>query len=220
MKKKIVTIDEFKKKKEKKNQLNKKRNDYTSVLQLKIALVDIKPVVWRSIQVPGNYTFWDLHCAIQDAMGWYDAHLHEFIIKNKHIAIPDAEFTDDFPETKLNERNEKIMDNITEKNQSFGYIYDFGDGWEHKITFEKILPREKGVVYPRCLKGKRACPPEDCGGPWGYENLLEIIKNPEHKEYEGMMEWLGVEDDEYDPEYFDPSDVFFYDPEKAWHERV
>lgn len=94
------------------------------------------------------------------------------------------------------------------------YVYDFGDYWDHKIQLEKILPREKGVNYPICIKGKRASPPEDCGGVWGYEELLEIIKDPDHEE---TMEWLG---EDFDPEHFDPKEIVFDDPDEYLEDEI
>jgi len=189
------------------------KKKFNQVYQFKITLQGIKPPIWRRIQVPETYTFWDLHVAIQDAMGWLDYHLHEFEILNPatdsmvNIGLPD----DDFAKRVLLGWNQKIADYFTMENPSANYMYDFGDGWEHKIQLEKILPREKDVIYPVCIKGKRACPPEDCGGVGGYENFLEIIKNPEHDEYEEMLEWAG---EAYDPEHFDPKEVKFDDPDK------
>ena len=84
------------------------------------------------------------------------------------------------------------------------YDYDFGDSWRHKIVLEKILHFDKEQKYPVCIKGKRNCPPEDCGGIWGYYDLLEIIKNPKHPDYESMMDWLG---DDFDPEYLDFEEI-------------
>ncbi|MGB2728747.1 MAG: plasmid pRiA4b ORF-3 family protein [Halobacteriota archaeon] len=181
--------------------------------QFKIALKGIKPPIWRRIQVPETYNFRDLHVAIQDAMGWIDYHLHEFEMVNpatglkENIGIPN----EDFGEEVLPELNQKIADYFSMENQTADYVYDFGDSWEHKIQLEKILPREKNINYPICIKGKRACPPEDCGGIWGYAELLEIIRNPEHEEYEEMLEWLGGE---FDPEHFDVEEVGFDDLDK------
>ncbi len=90
-----------------------------------------------------------------------------------------------------------------EKNK-FSYVYDMGDNWEHELVVEKILSPEAGKHYPVCLTGKRACPPEDCGSIWGYAELLEIIKDPEHEEYEERMEWLG---EEFNPEAFNTEEV-------------
>jgi hypothetical protein len=189
------------------------KKKYAQVYQFKIALKGIKPPIWRRIQVPETYTFWDLHVAIQDAMGWDDYHLHGFELANpltglkQKIGIPDEVFDRGF----LPGWRQKIADYFSMANQSASYDYDFGDDWEHKIQLEKILPRDKGVMYPICIKGKRACPPEDCGGIWGYAELLEIIANPNHEEYEGMLRWLGGE---FDPEHFDIKEVCFDDPDK------
>ncbi len=189
------------------------KKKFNQVYQFKITLEGIRPPIWRRIHVPETYSFWDLHIAIQDSMGWLDYHLHEFTLVNPltglkvNIGFPD----DDFGRKILKGWNQKIADYFSMENPSADYIYDFGDSWEHKIQLEKTLPREKNVNYPVCIKGKRACPPEDCGGVGGYEDLLEIIKNPEHKEHGETMEWLG---EEFDPEYFDPKEVNFDDPDE------
>jgi hypothetical protein len=80
------------------------------------------------------------------------------------------------------------------------YTYDFGDNWEHTIQIEKVVDAEPGIRYPRCIDGKRACPPEDCGGAWGYGDFLKAIQDPKHSEHEEMTEWIGGE---FDPEEFD-----------------
>jgi len=190
----------------------KKKQDI--IYQFKITLKDIKPLIWRRIQVPKKYTFWDLHVAIQDAMGWYDCHLHEFEIVNpltgKKIIIGIPNEDEDFANYKtLPGWKQKINDYFFKENQSANYIYDLGDYWEHKITLEKKLLKENNITYPRCIKGKRACPPEDCGGSYGYENFSEIIRNPDDEQHEEMLEWLGGE---FDPEHFDPREVAFDDP--------
>ena len=189
------------------------KKKYTQVYQFKITLKGIKPPIWRRIQVPETYTFWELHLAIQNAMSWTVCHLHEFELVNPETGLKQFIGTqnEDFGDEVLPESNKKIADYFSMENQSAVYTYDFGDNWEHKIQLEKIVPREKGVKYPICMKGKRACPPEDCGGIWGYAELLEIIRNPKHDEYEEMLEWLGGE---FDPEYFDVEEVSFYDPDK------
>lgn len=189
------------------------KKKFNQVYQFKITLQGIKPPVWRRIQVPPTYTFWDLHVAIQDVMGWSDYHLHEFEIMNPstglkvNIGLPD----DEFGRKVLVGWNQKIADYFSIENPRADYVYDFGDNWEHKITLEKILPREENVDYPVCIKGKRACPPEDVGGIGGYEDFIEIIKNPDHEEYEEMLEWAGGE---FDPEQFDCEEVSFNDPGK------
>ena len=188
------------------------------IYQFKIELLEITPTIWRRILVPEKYSFWDLHVAIQDAMGWQDYHLHNFsILKNVFlgavsIGIPDNEgFAD--AEPQLTGWETPISDYFDEVGMQADYEYDFGDDWQHKITFEAILEKEKGVKYPRCIDGARACPPEDCGGSYGYESLLEIIANPKHKEYKGMLSWLGGK---FDPEKFNPATVKFDNPKQRF----
>ena len=189
------------------------KKKFDNVYQFKITLKGSKPPIWRKIQVPENYTFWDLHVAIQDAMGWSDYHLHVFEMFDPstglmlNIGIPDKEGdSDDLPGWKY-----KIADYFSIENQSALYTYDFGDDWEHKIELEKILPRDKNIKYPLCIAGKQACPPEDCGGVWEYEEFLEAIKNPKHKEHKEMLEWIGGDSD---PEYFDIKEVEFDNPKE------
>ena len=127
-------------------------------------------------------------------MGWENYHLYKFTIRGIDYSIPDFELEME------NAKRTKLDDVISSERERLVYEYDFGDGWEHDILVEKILPAEKGKRYPICITGKRACPPEDCGGIWGYAELLEIIQDPDHEEYEEKMEWLG---EEFDPEEFD-----------------
>lgn len=191
------------------------KRKFDQVYQFKITLKGTKPPVWRRIQVPGTYTFWDLHVAIQDAMGWEDYHLHEFELVNPFtgiktaIGMPDEELG--FYKKILAGWNQKIADWFSLENRSGNYTYDFGDSWGHIVKLEKILPRNKNVRYPTCIDGERACPPEDCGGVWGYENFLEAIKNPNHERHEELSEWIGGE---FDPEHFDVEEVLFDDPDK------
>jgi hypothetical protein len=191
------------------------------IYQFKVTLKDTKPHIWRRIQVPNTYTFWDLHVAIQDAMGWTDSHLHEFTVKNPlsinelYFGIPDEESDFDLDKTTLPGWKHKISKYISLLNPAFEYVYDFGDDWRHKVELEEVLPAEKDVVRLRCLKGKRACPPEDCGGPWGYQRLLEILADPEHEEYESSKEWIeSMKEGPFDPEHFDPQAVEFSDPKE------
>ncbi|MFA4955654.1 MAG: plasmid pRiA4b ORF-3 family protein [Candidatus Methanoperedens sp.] len=189
------------------------KRKFDQVYQFKITLKETKPPVWRRIQVPQTYTFYDLHVAIQDVMIWSDYHLHEFEIKDPStglkvaIGFPEDEFGRDI----LVGQKQKIAKYFSLENPYADYIYDFGDFWQHKIQLEKILPREESIEYPICIKGKRACPPEDVGGIGGYEDFLKILKNPKHKEYEEMLEWAGGE---FDPEQFDCEEIIFMDPAK------
>ena len=191
------------------------------VYQFKITLQDTHPPIWRRIQVPSAYTFWDLHIAIQDAMGWFDCHLHEFRIKTQTgdtlvFGIP-SEFDDDpfFDEKTLQGWKHKISEYENVLPGPFVYSYDFGDEWIHKIKFEEIQPAEVGVTYPRCINGKRACPPEDCGGLWGYEKLLEVLADPAREEHERMVEWVESQTGgPFNPDHFDPAKVVFSNPEE------
>jgi len=191
------------------------KKKYSRVYQFRITLEDIKPPVWRRIQVPETYTFWDLHVAIQDVMGWSDYHLHQFkvidpVTKTRvDIGIPDEQ--DDYYEI-LTGWKQKIPDYFTGENKKAGYTYDFGDNWNHTVLLEKILRREKGVACPICIDGQRACPPEDCGGVGGYEEFLEIIMDPGDERYKEMLAWAG----DFEPEYFDKNGVVFDDPAKRF----
>jgi hypothetical protein len=187
------------------------------VYQFKIILEKSDPVIWREIQVPDSYNFWDLHVAIQDSMGWLDGHLHQFKLHNlqtgerNRVGIPvEEEWGGSFilPGWKI-----YIAAYFSLQNKQVLYEYDFGDEWEHNITLEKILPLEPGIEYPRCLAGKQACPPEDCGGIWEYNNLLKILKNPQHVDYQEMKQQLGRE---LHPEEFDPQSVRFDNPKQRW----
>ena len=188
------------------------KNNYEQVYQFKLSMKGITPQIWRRIQVPENYTFLDLHYAIQAVMDWDDYHLHEFEVLNPKTTDPERignevdelESFDDRP--LVLEKKAKISNYFTLENKAALYRYDFGDNWEVKIRLEKILPKKEGVMYPTCTAGKRAAVPEDIGGIGGYEDTLEILKDPSHPEYEDTVEWLG---EDFDPEYFDPKDVSF-----------
>lgn len=192
------------------------------IYQFKITLGDISPDIWRRIQVPKRYTFWDLHVAIQDSMGWLDYHLHLFRFRKPHkrefveIGSPDDEIDDTtiLPGWEIN-----IADYFTEPGNVSQYVYDFGDNWEHELLFEGILLSEKGVKYPKCTAGERACPPEDCGSVSGYYRLLEILKNPKRSEYQETVDWLKGHAKNYypyRPDNFEPEKVRFENPKKRF----
>ncbi len=170
------------------------------IYQLKVTLKGIRPPIWRRVQVPSNINLGKLHRILQVVMGWTDSHLHQFIVGGTFYGEPDPDFDMD---TK-NERTAKLRQIAPGEKSRFIYEYDFGDSWEHDILVEKILPPEQGVRYPVCLTGKRACPPEDCGGIWGYAQLLETLQNPDDPEHEDMLEWVGGE---FDPEAFDLDEI-------------
>jgi hypothetical protein len=168
-----------------------------SIYQLKITLKDITPPIWRRVQVASNTPLGKLHEIVQQAMGWTNSHLHAFLIAGDRYGPPDS----DGESKDIDYRKIKLED-IAAEGSRFSYEYDFGDDWGHELVVEKVLAPEPGVKYPICLAGKRACPPEDCGGPWGYAQLLEILADPKHEEHEERKEWLG---DDFMPERFDLS---------------
>ncbi len=185
-----------------------------TVFQFKITLRHIRPPIWRRIQVPAAYSFWDLHVAIQDGMGWLDYHLHEFLIRAVpgrpalHIGIPDDApllgDIDDLPGWEI-----PVRKYLGWPKARALYTYDFGDDWEHDVVLEKVLPRTPRVRYPVCVAGRRHRPPEDVGGPGGYLRFLEAIRDPEHEEHESCLEWVGGS---FDPEAFSPAEVVFDNP--------
>jgi hypothetical protein len=188
------------------------------VYQFRVVLLEVAPPIWRSIQVPETYSFWDLHVALQDSMGWLDYHLHLFRVskpvtgKVVQIGIPDDDpFEGDEP--ILPGWEVPIASYFSHPGGVAQYDYDFGDGWEHELTLEAIVPRQQGKKYPLCLGGARACPPEDCGGVGGYEDLLTVIRTPAHEEHEDTLQWLGGR---FDPEKFDPRRVKFDDPARRY----
>jgi hypothetical protein len=181
----------------------KKRATPIDIYQIKVTLRYSKPPIWRRIQVPADVSLARLHRILQVVMGWEDYHLHQFIVDDEYYGEPHPDYEVWGPEMR-DERRAELGRLVPEEGLKFLYEYDFGDGWEHELLVEKILLSEPGVGYPRCLKGKRACPPEDVGGVWGYDGFLEVIRDPDHPEHEGLLEWVGGE---FDPEAFDLDDV-------------
>jgi len=173
--------------------------------QFRIQLKNVKkPPVWRKVIIPESFTFEQFHLVIQGAFGWRNYHLYQFSPSGYGsepvIAIPSD---DDWEKPAMNASKTRLSFVFKTANQKFTYIYDFGDDWVHSILLENILPEK--ALKATCIDGKGACPPEDCGGSWGYERLKEILKNPKHKEYKEMKEWIGIDDmeDKFDPDYFD-----------------
>lgn len=167
------------------------------IYQIKIVLDGIRPPIWRRVQVPGQMTLADLHDVIQIAMGWEDCHLHEFRIgPDRYGPVLDEDYgmnlTADTAEVTLDQV-------VTQEKAKFRYLYDFGDDWSHTLTIEKIAEANAKVGYPLCMTGKRACPLEDCGGIWGYQNILEAQQHSDDPQYAELLEWGG----DFDPEAFD-----------------
>lgn len=193
-------------------------NRRKTVFKFLIQLEGILPPVWREILVPATYSFWDLHVAIQDSMGWLDCHLHEFRFGNSGgsssvlIGIPPEEIWEDTPEV-LAGWEIPITDFFTEVGDRADYEYDFGDGWQHEVTLLASQPREKGGRYPQCPAGERACPPEDCGGIHGYQNLVDALLDPGHAEHHELSAWIP---DGWGPEVFRAELVRFDNPRRRW----
>src|SRR3990167_5782219 len=171
----------------------------TQIYQIKVALGHTAPPVWRRIEVPADIKLDKLHRVMQAVMGWTDSHMHAFRVGMVQYGTSSREF----PGMFRNERTVRL-DQLVGKGGKLIYEYDFGDGWEHELKIEKELTPEPGMRYPRCTARKRACPPDDCGGPWGYEHLLEVLRDPKHEEYDEMREWIGGD---FDPEAFDLNEI-------------
>ncbi|GAO27816.1 plasmid pRiA4b ORF-3 family protein [Geofilum rubicundum] len=167
------------------------------IFQIQIALKGVKPKIWRRVLVPSDVLLSDLHEIIQISMGWSNAHLHQFVKNDIYYGVSSGDDWDDFEIEDYSKI--KLSSFLKEEKDKFKYEYDFGDNWEHDIILEKILPIDDKTKYPVCLTGKMSCPPEDCGGVWGYSDMLEILKQPDHEEYESYIEWLGGE---FDPKSF------------------
>jgi hypothetical protein len=187
------------------------------IIRFKISLKAIRPSIWRRIEVPARYSFWDLHVAIQDAMGWVDYHLHEFRVRNARgqideVGIPNDDAFEGEPPI-LPGWKVQVADYFDRIGARATYEYDFGDSWIHDLRVEAIGPRAPRVKYPRCVAGARRCPPEDCGGPSGYAELLTVIADPSHEEHASTLQWLGGP---IDPAAFDVSAVQFDDPAERW----
>ena len=162
---------------------------------LKITLNDVKPAVLRRVEVPLGITLDRLHLTIQAAMGWTNSHLYELRAGDVGWSrpYPDADWSGDFLDARK-ARLGNVLEDIGKK--KLVYLYDFGDGWEHTIKVERLTDPEPDVLYPRLIQVSGRCPPEDCGGPWGYTEFLEAIKDPKHERHAELMEWIG---DDFDP---------------------
>lgn len=188
--------------------------------QFKIQLKNIKkPPVWRRVVVPANTSFSRFHSIIQVAMGWDNSHMYSFSPSGYRSTPWIEEDGDDqdlstlgFEDREtISAENIKLSDIFEKKGQTFTYIYDFGDDWIHIITLEKIDKTDTSTK-PKLIDGKGACPPEDCGGPWGYENIKVVLEDKKHPEYHDIKEWLfGYDEDDEDDEMFEEEEPL-WDP--------
>jgi hypothetical protein len=166
------------------------------IYQLRIALTDVTPPVWRRVLVPGGFTLDRLHRVVQYAMGWHDIHLHSFDIAGLQYGPPDP-----VGELVVHDELDTRLDAVVGKGDLFRYTYDFGDWWEHELAVEDVFGAEPDERYPTCVAGARACPPEDVGGAYGFREFRDAIDDPDHPRHEAMWAWLGRS---YDPAECDP----------------
>ncbi len=189
------------------------------ILRLHIHLLGVHPAIWRRIEIRAETTFWALHVALQNAMGWTDSHLHDFEIPRADVGEPAwigmLDFAGDEDRTIHADFDERLDSWIHCEGERFFYNYDYGDGWRNEVVVEAIEPAAPGGRYPRCLAGERACPPEDVGGPGGYETFLDALFDPQHPEHAEYRRWIGVS---FDPADFDPAKVRFESPTRRLRE--
>ena len=198
------------------------------IYQFVITLQNTDPAIYRRIEVPKSYTFWDLHVAIQDAFGWQDCHLHEFCYVDRkgnskgtfRIGSPiDDRFMDpeDIPEAGW---RMKIEDLFCDLDHRMLYLYDFGDHWAHSVVLEGMILGEKKIKYPRCTEGAYLAPPEDCGGIHGFYQMLDVLKNLKDPEYKEMVQWVNATTGRkrYILDSFDPQTIKFTNPQKRLRE--
>ena len=173
------------------------------IYQLEIWLNEIEPRIWRKFEVPHNIRLDKLNDVIQDVMGWTNSHLHSFNVGEDEYSMP-YPGDDAYNEGMLDERKARLTDLVVRPKDRFVYVYDYGDNWEHTVELVEVKEPKKGVKYPVCLDGQRACPPEDCGGPWSYPEFLETSQGKDATERQELIDWLGYE---FDSEAFDVKEV-------------
>lgn len=168
-------------------EMTAKARTHSSDYELRITLQEIRPQIWRLIQVPSTLRLCCLHDALQTVMGWTDSHLHRFEKDGKYWGVPEDSEDDD----TIDENRTKISAILTTPGDFMLYVYDFGDDWRHEVVLEKILAASGSIVRLVCLAGERHCPPEDVGGTSGYEEFLEVIFEPSHEEFAHYVRWAG-----------------------------
>ncbi|MGP1375190.1 MAG: plasmid pRiA4b ORF-3 family protein [Almyronema sp.] len=170
--------------------------DQAQIYQLVVTLIDSDPAIWRRCQVRADSSLAQLHVIVQAVMGWQNLHPHEFKIDGDRYGLLDPELD----RSLKDEQQVYLGELIPQAQTQFTYFYDFGDGWLHRIWVEAILPLAPQQSYPCCLDGALACPPENSGGIWGYEELLERLNDPEDPDYLALWDWVGSD---FDPDRFD-----------------
>jgi hypothetical protein len=169
---------------------------------IKVWLNDSRPQIWREIELDQNTSLSDLHKILQTVMGWTNSHLHQFRKGNTYYT--DTDFEEYTREDVVDYKDFHISDLLKKKNDKMMYEYDFGDGWEHYIELLEVGAGEEGILYPRCVAGDKSCPAEDSGGILGYQEMLKILKNKGHADYDSIREWIG---ENFDPDYFNITEV-------------
>jgi hypothetical protein len=168
--------------------------------QIKVTLMQLRPSVWRSVRVPDSITLSQLHRILQIVMGWEDSHLHRFVIDRRRTGTKHSQLDSQI----LNDETVSLHSTVgLLKSRLLYYEYDFGDDWVHELQVENAVP-QTGAQRLCCTGGERCCPPEDCGGPVGYQELLTVLQDPRHPDHEEMLEWVGGS---FDPEMFDVKSV-------------
>lgn len=167
-----------------------------SIHRLKITLRHFEPAIWRTVAVPSDFTLGDCHHVIQYAIGWEHAHMHDFRIGKVTYVDPRMPVNED----DQDEDQVTLAQVVPRARRKMRYTYDFGDNWEHDVQVEAVEPPDPALRYPVILDGAQACPPEDCGGVWGYASLLEVLSDPNDPDYEEMLEWV---EEPIDPDVFD-----------------
>ena len=168
-----------------------------AVLRLNVTLDDVEPKVLRRIEVPADIKLDRLHLTLQAALGWTNSHLFEIGARDVGWGIPSP----DWPDGPLDARKVKLIDVLEDAGtKTLRYLYDYGNGWEHTIKVERMIPADTNIAYPRLIEASGRCPPEDVGGPWGYDEMLEALADRDHERHAEIREWVG---DDFDPHAFD-----------------
>lgn len=168
------------------------------VYAIKVTLLGTNPPVWRRILVPGDITLRNLHRTLQTVMGWTNSHLHQFVGQRQGLSDPRSRVGGKIPD----ENRTRLGDLIGTAGARLLYEYDFGDGWQHELLLEEVLLGDESFQQ-MCVAGKRCCPPEDCGGPQGFAELLTALQDAAHPRHDELCEWLG----DFDPESFSAEEI-------------
>ena len=176
------------------------------IIQLKISLTHSKPLIWRQILIHKDITFFELHHIIQIVMGWGSYHLYEFKLEGYRIGEVDEEEKNNGygSDEVLDSTTIKISDVVTQSKDIINYLYDFGDGWKHRLKVEKFHGIDKVLNYPNCIDGQMNCPPEDCGGIGSFYHCIDVLKDKKHPDHKEVNQWFNKK---YNPEQFDKEKI-------------